>query len=169
MLRRFPILLVMFFTICLPAPADEASKTAKIKELLELTHSRDTIKQVLDLTEKQIRSNIVAQLMNSQPTAEQQKDLDAFEEKVMVVLRKSLSWEQIEPEMVKIYQEAFSETELDGIVSFYQSPAGRAMVTKMPDILTKASAIGQQRVQASLPELQRLMQDFAAQERAKKK
>ena len=34
------------------------------------------------------------------------------------------------PDLVKLYSDAYSENELDGILAFYRTPAGRAMLAK---------------------------------------
>ena len=48
-----------------------------------------------------------------------------------------MSWEKLRPAYVKAYSETFSEEEIDGILAFYESLAGRAMQAKMPVFIQK--------------------------------
>lgn len=55
------------------------------------------------------------------------------------------------PKMARIYAETFTEQELADMLAFYQSPTGRKVVEKLPEL----SRRGQQIVAPMLPELQR--------------
>ena len=47
---------------------------------------------------------------------------------------KSFAWDNIQDEYVHIYDGVFSTNELKEIIAFYESPAGKKLVAKMPDI-----------------------------------
>jgi hypothetical protein len=49
---------------------------------------------------------------------------------------------------------------MDGIIAFYKSPAGSALLTKMPDVNVQIAQVGGARVQALQPQLQQLYTDF---------
>jgi len=56
--------------------------------------------------------------------------------------------------MAKIYMAEFSESELNELTKFYQTPLGKKTIQKMPALMAKGAEIGQKRVQKHLPELQ---------------
>jgi hypothetical protein len=52
----------------------------------------------------------------------------------MKVVDQSFSWPVLEPAYVKLYGDTYTEAELDGILAFYKSPAGQAMLTRTPEL-----------------------------------
>jgi hypothetical protein len=67
---------------------------------------------------------------------------------------KYMSWASLKDDMVKIYTDEFSESELNELNKFYQTPVGKKSIQRMPALLTKGSEMGQKRIQEHLPELQ---------------
>ena len=47
---------------------------------------------------------------------------------------------------MKLYAETFTQEEVDGLLAFYRSPAGVALLEKMPQVTQKSAAITQQRI-----------------------
>jgi hypothetical protein len=63
------------------------------------------------------------------------------------------------PSYIKLYSETFSEEEIGGMLAFYESPAGRAMLAKMPTLLTKLIEVAQAQMNDLQPEIQRIMRE----------
>lgn len=59
-----------------------------------------------------------------------EKALADFQTKVEAVINNAMGWDKLRPLYIKLYMDAYTEEELDGIVTFYKSPAGQAMVSK---------------------------------------
>ncbi len=55
---------------------------------------------------------------------------------------KYLTWEEMAPQMVKIYMEAFTEAETRDMIAFYRSPTGHKALTKLPELFQKGAALG---------------------------
>jgi hypothetical protein len=142
---------------------DEASRTAKVEEFFRLTKMDELLRQSLTLATDQVKSGIIQQITGTKLPPEAQKGMSAFQDKVARVVTDALSWEKLKPAYLQLYVDAFSDGELDGIVAFYKSPAGQAMVAKTPALMQKASVVAQQRMAEAQPELQRLMKEFVAQ------
>src|SRR4051794_26602851 len=105
-----------------PALGDEVSKLAKIEQFMQLTKTEEMAKQQLT----QMRSMFETQaLKNNSPEAAKE-----ITRKVMDLLAERLNWERMKGGLVKIYSDLFTEEELDGIITFYKSPAGAAMLSK---------------------------------------
>jgi hypothetical protein len=62
-----------------------------------------------------------------------------------------------------LYADTYTEQEMDGIIAFYKSPAGEAMLAKTPAIMAKANELVQQQMATVMPEIQKLIKDAAAQ------
>jgi hypothetical protein len=72
-----------------------------------------------------------------------------------------LEWNRIEAMYVRIYQETFTQTEIDGITAFYRTPAGESMLAKMPLVLQRSMAEVQQLMTSMLPRLQQMARQQA--------
>jgi uncharacterized protein len=58
-------------------------------------------------------------------------------------------------EMVRLYQETFTESELREIVAFYKTPIGQKTLQKLPELMQKGVAVGQKLATEHMPELQK--------------
>ena len=156
------ILAALTLLLCLPtiARADDASRRAKIEELFTLMHIDRTMKQVMDGVLQQVKALSQQQLAGKTISATDQKKLDAFQQKVFDVVNDQMGWKQLEPDYVKLYSDAYSEEEIDGILNFYKSPIGQTMLAKTPELTSKALQLSQQRMKIVQPQLMQLMQDF---------
>jgi hypothetical protein len=162
---RLRILLpaLMLFCANLSAHADDASKLAKVHEFFEISKADQLSTQVMKQVMDQMNSGMMQQLTGTHLTADQQKQLNEFNKQVQAIMTSSLGWDKLEPEYAKLYVAAYSEQQLDDILAFYKSPTGQAMVEKNPELLKQSSVIAQQHLMSAMPELQKLMKDFAAQ------
>jgi hypothetical protein len=154
------VILAIFLAVPSIAHADEASKHAKIQELFTVLHLDKTMKLVMDAVLKQVKDASQQQLVGVTLTDAQQKKFDDFQQKVFDIVNDQMSWAKIEPDYIKLYDDAYTEEQIDGILSFYKSPVGQAMIAKSPELTTKSLQISQGRMQAIQPQLRQLMQDF---------
>jgi len=132
------------------APASDAS----IREMLELTNSR----QMLDSVKGQMTAMMNTTMQNvtrSQTiTPERQAVLDRMSAKISAVLADMLNWDDMLPMYLRTYRAAFTQDEIDGVIKFYKSPAGKAYVKKMPVVM--------QNVMKEMPEFIKPVQEKMA-------
>jgi hypothetical protein len=161
-MKRIALLLAL--TLCLPltAHADEASRRAKAKEMLTLMHMDTTMSKMMDNAMQQM-SAMSKQLGggSGSVTPEQQARLDDFQKKVFALIETQMSWKNLEPDYIELYAKNFTDEQLDGIIAFYKSPAGVAMVEKLPTLTTEGMQLAQTRMTAIQPQLMQMIQNFA--------
>lgn len=130
-----------------PIRGDEASHKKAVLELfavMKMDKQFDTtINQMLDL---QTRSN--PGLAKMRPTMKR-------------FFAKYMSFESLKDDMAKIYQESFTEAEIKELITFYQTPLGKKLLDKTPDLTKKGAELGAKRVQDNLPELQKMITEDA--------
>ena len=136
------------------AGAQELTKEAKIERLLTAMNADAMIDQMFE----QIKSMTASQ---SPPGASPEQIAKAREiqGKILDLVKARISWEKMRPQYVKLYSETFSDDEISGMLGFYQSPAGRAMLAKMPTLTTKIMQIAQAQMTDILPEIQRITRE----------
>jgi hypothetical protein len=149
-----------------PLFGDQATKTALIEEMLQLTGADKTVDNVLDQQQaliKQQLSNLVLQDDSLTPfQAKLEPVIEDYQGKIIGVMKKAMRWSLVKPQMMKIYDELFSEEELSAIVAFDKTPAGRALIEKTPALTGKSMEIGMRQLADVMPEIQDLSDKMKA-------
>ena len=143
-----------------PAYGDSVSKARKVREMLAALDLEETTNRLEQAQEAQIQTMSEQQLAGVTLDDDQQKAFDEFRQKLVDLVRASASWKAVEPDFVKLYSDAYSEKEIDGILAFYRSPAGRAMLAKTPELTEGSIAISKQRMAELSPKIQALLDKF---------
>ena len=130
------------------ASADEASKRAKIDEIFQITNVDRMVKQITDQMQAMQLAQIAKMDKAAQPKAEEAQN------RMSQLLAERLSWERLKPRFSKLYEETFTEEELDGTLAFYKSPAGRALLEKMPALMARSMAVAQEMIADVMPEIE---------------
>lgn len=149
------------------APAGQAkidpAKEADIRRLMEVTGTVALMQQVMDNVQK----NLKPVLMSSFPPGEyREKLVDLFFER----FRSKLDSKRLLDMAVVRYDEQFSDEDIKGLISFYQTPLGQKAITALPKLTAglqqDGQTLGQQagrdamiEVLAEHPELAKALQD----------
>jgi uncharacterized protein len=136
------------------AGAQELTKQAKIERLLTAMNADAMIDQMFE----QIKAMTAAQAPPG-TTPEQAAKAREIQSKILDLVKARISWEKMRPQYVQLYSETFSDEEISGMLGFYQSPAGRAMLAKMPTLTTKIMQVAQAQLTDLLPEIQRITRE----------
>ena len=146
--------LPLMIALTLPAArADSAAKAEKIEQIFKVTKVEETQQRVFD----QIQSMMLSQV-NSKAGASQE-----LTKRLMDLVAQKMSWQKMKPVYIQLYDETFTEEDLDGMLRFYESPAGKAMLDKMPVLMSKTMALVQQQMQELMPDIQKTTRDYMEQ------
>ena len=155
------ILIVLLFgaTTAVAVPASESS----IKELLAVTQTQ----KLLDGMRAQfdgLMNNSIQQALNGKtPTDKQQQAINKMRKRMVAVMQGELEWSKMEPMYIRLYKESFTEEEVAGMLSFYKSPAGQAVIYKMPVLMQKTMLEVQKMVSGMTPKMQKIEEEFVAE------
>ncbi len=111
----------------LPAPSGSEAKLQKIKRLVDVSAGGDAMAM--------IRNQIMQQLKNSFPKAPQD---------YWTNFQKQLNPNELVAMILPLYEQNFSEEEIDAITKFLESPAGKKFVSAMPKINQAQTNLGRQ-------------------------
>ncbi|MDD3118613.1 MAG: DUF2059 domain-containing protein [Victivallales bacterium] len=142
------------------------NKEKLVEEMLVLSGIPDRLNQVTSQVIK-VQTDVISQQSDLSPERKQQ--IIAFQKQVMSKVMATLGWDKIKNDYIKIYSEVYTEDELNAVIAFMKSPAGRKMREKSPQLMEKAMRLAQRKMQTLLPELQQMERDFAARTKASKK
>jgi hypothetical protein len=151
-----------------PATSSDPAPTAdSIRQLLQMTDIRK-IADALPAQMKAMYSGMIQKMLEGQTvSSEQQQVIDTMLAKMEELMREEMSWETLEPLYIKIYQDTFTQSEIDGMMAFYSTPAGQAVIHKLPLAMQNTmTAVQQHMMNNMLPKIQQMVQDVAKQIKA---
>lgn len=137
------------------APASEES----VETLLAVTNSKAVMETVFSSMDQMMRQGMQQSLQGKPITEKQRRMLDAVPAKFVAVMREEMSWEKMRPMYVKIYRETFEQHEIDGMLAFYATPAGKALINKMPVVMQKSMAVSQSMLRSFIPKMRAAMEE----------
>jgi len=160
-LRLPRLVLLLTLVLCLPlaAHADQASRHAKAAQLVALLHTDRMVQQVSANVLKQV-SDTAESATGANPTPESKAQLAGFEKKVSQLIDSQLGWKQMQPAFIDLYARNFTDAELDAIVAFYKTPAGAALIDKIPQIDNQIQQLAQSRLNILQPQITQAFSDF---------
>jgi hypothetical protein len=154
--------LIILFLILAPlaAHADQASRRSKAQEMLLLLHMDRLMDQMMSGAMDQM-STLTKQFSGNTIKPEDRARLDDFQKRVFQLISSQVGWKALEPEYVDLYSNNFTEEQLDAILAFYKSPAGSALIDKLPTLTSEGMQIAQAKMTALQPQIRQMLEDFA--------
>ncbi|MGV8917422.1 MAG: DUF2059 domain-containing protein [Pseudomonas sp.] len=139
--------------------ADTASHNANAETILKLTHADKMGTGVY----MQVQQMFQQRFEESKAPDSQKAVLETYQAKASAALDQAIGWEKIRPDMVKLYTSNFTEAELKDLIAFYQSPLGKKVQAKMPEILMQSNQLAQGKLESAVPVVNKLLADMTAQ------
>jgi uncharacterized protein len=121
------------------APVDAPATKEDIERYLEITHSRDMMKQMMDVMTKNARELARDQL--SKDRANLPPDADERMNKIIEDAYKNFPIEEMLQAMIPIYQKHWTKGDVDNLIAFYSSPTGQKMMKDMPQTVAEAMQV----------------------------
>lgn len=165
MLKILVLLSTVFFTLSANATQPTSSS---IDLLLSVTKTEKMLDSMYFLVEKSMNQYLAESLKDKKLSPTQKRLIDAAPSKFTQVMREEMSWEMMRPLYIQIYQESFTQEEIDGLIAFYKSPAGSAFVEKMPVVMQKSMSVMQSRMGPMMEKMQAAMNQAIAEAKAAK-
>lgn len=143
--------------------AESRPSEASVRHLLDIMQVRQIVQTMSAQMDTMFDNMLSKQLEGQNITPEQQKQIDARRNAARDMVKGLLSWDSMESLYLKVYGDTFSQQEIDGMTAFYSSPAGQAVIAKMPLAVKNSMAEMQQRVRDMIPRIQQMAKDAADQ------
>jgi uncharacterized protein len=157
--RNALLALLFTSTAVMAAPASDAA----IKQLLSVTQAQRVIEAMRSNLDSVMNNAIQQALQGKTPTPAQQQAIARMKKRMVGVMKEELAWEKLEPIYLRLYKDSFTEEEIAGMLAFYKTPAGQAVIYKMPGLMQKTMQEVQKTVAGLSPQMQKIQQDFVAE------
>jgi len=145
---------------------DEPADEAIIRELITITESEKLLDGVYAQVDGMMAQAMSDAVSGKTLSPEQQALFDEMQERVVAIFRESMSWATFEPMMIDIYRKFFSRKEAQGMLDFYRSDAGRAVIAKMPVVMQYTMSAMQDNMRTMMPKIQAVQKDIIDRMRA---
>lgn len=146
-------------TAAMAAPASEAS----VKELLAVTRTQELVDGVQGQFDSLMEASVQQALKGKTPTPKQQQAIANMKNRMLALVQGELAWEKRESRNLRLYQETFTEEEIADMLTFYKTPAGQAVIQKMPVLMQKTMVDIQKTIVEMAPQMQKIRADFVAE------
>jgi hypothetical protein len=128
-------------------PADAPASKADIEKYLDVMHTRDMMKTMMDAISKQMHQ-LVKEELKKRPDASPEQEARAT--KMADDMLKNFPIDEIIDAMIPVYEKHFTKGNIDDLLAFYATPTGQKIVKELPAITTEA-------MQAAMPVTQKMM------------
>lgn len=119
--------------------------------------SEKEAEKLLDMVGTQaVMEQSMSQMLDIQ--LQQNPALAPYKGVMMEFLNENMSYESLKPELIKMYSEEFTSSELREINAFYSTDVGKKSIEKMPKLMMQGGQLGATRVQENIGDLQAMIQ-----------
>lgn len=150
---------LLFTNVALGEPLETPASEASIRELIEVTQARKILDGLNDQLDGASQASMQQALAGQQVSPEQQQVLNEMRTKMIRIITDSMQWDQMEPMFIDIYKQIFTQAEIDGMLAFYKTETGQALIAKMPLVMQYSMQVVQARAASIMPQVQQLQRE----------
>lgn len=132
------------------ASAQEQSRRALAEELINVMDAKSMFDKNITMVKQMwmAQTSQIPGLPNPSSNAAQAQD------KTFDLFSQYLNWDRIKDDVISIYAETYTEDEMKGIIAFYRSPSGQALLKRQPELLQRTLEMTQKWMREILPKIQ---------------
>ncbi len=150
-----------------PLPAQEARPSeASVRAVLAAAHLKTTVDSYGTQVEASMRSAVQHELAGQPLNAQQRAIMERMQERMVALMREEMDWQRMEPQIIELYRNTFTQAEVNGMLKWYTSPTGKAVVAKQPLVTAQMADFAQERVADVVPRLMQLQKETVTQLKA---
>lgn len=153
------IIIVLLAIIAAPSFADDAKPElrAEIERMFELTDMTSMIDQMYS----QMGSMFQQMVQQENIPAEQMAESQKYFTKLEALLKEELSWGKMKEPLIDVYVRVFTLEEIKAMNEFYETPVGKKMLAKMPQVMEESIQVSQDMARNLMPKIQAIVADMA--------
>ncbi len=140
-------------------PSDQS-----IEQMMRVMQVEPMLNQMLTQMDTGMRTGMEQGLQRSMqgktPTDAQKNQMAAFQTRLSGIIKDELAFAKVKDIYLQVYRETFTQDEINSIIAFYSSPAGKAMVEKVPVAMQKAGSLMQTRIGPMTEKVQAMIDQF---------
>lgn len=116
--------------------ADSPATKEDIEKYLEVTHSRDMARKLMDSMSQGMRQMLHEQYLKHKD--ELPPDYESRMTARMDAMLQNMPWDEMMQAVAPVYQKHLTKGDIDNLIAFYSSPTGEKLMRELPSILTES-------------------------------
>jgi uncharacterized protein len=154
-------ILTLIFAFCISATAGAAAPSPEsIEKLLKITQAEKMVNGMLPQIDNMMKAMTMQATQGKTMNPEEQKILDSFRAKVVATTQAEMTFDKWKPMYIDIYSRNFSQEDVNGLIAFYESAAGKAFVEKMPVVMQSIMGEMPKRLAPMMQEMQKAAEEM---------
>lgn len=155
------LLLIIMGTAFLQAAPPSDQSITELMTLMQLEALlNQALKQMVEGMSKGMEADLQKSLQGQELNAAQKTKVEGFGKKFADSMKEELVFSKVKDIYIQAYRETFTQEEVNAIIAFYKSPAGKAILEKNPAAMQKANGLMQARISPLTVKLQAMLEDF---------
>jgi len=155
-------LLLVVFSLQLAKAAQPSDES--LNKMMAVMHLEKMLDQMVTQINNGMKTGMdqgIQQSLHGQELNSGQKAaVEKFKDQLAAMMREELSMNKLKDVYLQAYRETFTQQEVDSITAFYSTPAGQAVVEKIPVAMQKAATLTQSRMGPMIQKMQSMQVDF---------
>jgi hypothetical protein len=160
MRKLFSIVALSFITSSIALGAESPPSDESLKRLIAVTEARKLLDAAVTTFDASMHAALQQRFKSEPISAGHQQIIDDMQGKLVALMKETLRWDTLEPVFMDVYRRTLTQSEVDGMLAFYATPAGKAVISKMPLIMQNTMAAMQSRMSNLTPQLERIEQEM---------
>jgi uncharacterized protein len=161
-LKRY-LLIILFCLTFAKSTVAEPPTRASLEKLFLITNTKTRVDDQYSM----MLPNLTQALKNFNPPGTDNPEAKRVADrafnialpKMVKLFSEKMDWKSLKEDYIKLYAATFSQEEINGLISFYQSPLGKSYLEKLPILTLKSGEITQKRMQLLYPEMNQIVKD----------
>lgn len=153
----FVFMLVFTLPVFAAAPSEES-----LKELLTVTNAKQLLESGLSRIDSAMQQALQRSLRGKKLEPADQKAIDDMRVRMVALMKQEMSWDIVEPMFIDVYKQSLTQDEVDGMLKFYKTDAGQAVIKKMPLVMRHTMQSVQKRMMEIMPKVQQIKAETLA-------
>jgi uncharacterized protein len=143
--------------------ADSRPSTESVKQLLDALGSKSMLLTMENQLDAMMKRGVEQALNGKTLTPQQQSVMDDMRHRVIDLISSQMTWQSVEPTFIAVYQDNFTQQEVDGMLVFYRSDVGKSVVKKLPQAMLTSMQQMQTKMASLAPQIQDLQRQALRQ------
>jgi hypothetical protein len=149
------------------APVSSPATLADATAVMNKMHMDDLLERTMTMQKKAIMASI-ERSMGAKIPPELKADYLELQKQIAAEVGSRLDAKAMKDDLARIYSETFTREDLEGMSAFYDTPLGKVMLAKQPEVQEKMQQAMVPRVAELTAKIQDMSREFFMQQKAKR-
>ncbi len=160
------VLLSLFFA---QAAVAEPPTRASVEKLMLVTKAAQRTDAQYAMMQPLMADMFKKLMPQSLDSADMTEAFNIMLPKMMKIFREQMGWSAFKEDYISLYVSTMTQSEINDLIKFYESPTGKSYLVKLPFITQKMTELSMQNMERLYPQIQQIVRETVAEMSSKHK